>query len=181
VWAAPAGVLAATLGVRVAWSVPALWALGLCLVAPVPPRVDLALACLVGLFAAGLGLGRCLDRQRSAAVWSGAGAVFLGGALASALPALGGVAGEAPWSPAWAAGWLDLSPVALVVEVSGLDWMRHAAVYAPVGADSIGPELRQPHGTLAGMTVLLVGCTLGCVGAYVGRGLRDHRQTHPED
>ncbi len=185
VWAAPAGVLAGAWGGRAACSVPASWALGLWLVSPPVPRLGWALAALAGLFAAGLGLGRILGRfldgGRTAAVWTGAGGLFLGAALACALPALGMVAGEAPWSPAAAAGWLDLSPASLVVEVGGLDWMRHPAVYAPVGADSIGPELRQPFGALAGMTVLLVGCSLAWVGGLTSRALRDQRQTHPED
>lgn len=185
VWAAPAGVLAGAWGGRAAWGVPASWALGLWLVPPAVPRTGLATACLVGLFAAGLGLGRFLghflDRGRSAALWTWAAGLFLGGALASALPALGLVAGETPWSPQATALWLDLSPGSLVVEVSGLDWMRHPAVYAPAGADSIGPELRQPFGALAGMTVLLVGCILAWVGGLASRALRDHRLTHPED
>jgi len=191
VWAAPAGVLAGAFGGRAAWSVPllwalGLWALGLWAVSPVAPRVGLALVSLTGLFAAGLGLGRFLNRGRSvstwpAAAWTGAGALFLAGALFSALPALGLVSGEAPWSPGAAALWLDLSPASLVAECGGLDWMRHPAVYAPAGADSIGPELRQPFGPLAGVTVLLVGCVLAWVGELANRELRSRRQTQPED
>lgn len=186
VWAAPAGVLAGAHGGRAAWGVPAIWALGLSLVSPLAPRVWLALAALTGLFAAGLGLGRFLNQGRAASIraaaaWTGAGALFLAGASASAMPALGLVAGEAPWSPGAAAFWLDLSPASLVVECGGLDWMRHPGVYAPAGADSIGPELRQPFGALAGTTVLLVGCVLALLGVLGSRLLRGHRPAQPED
>lgn len=162
-WATPAGCLAAARGPGRAWLAPAVWSGGLALLlGGAAPELPWGLAAGAGLFGLGAGLGA---RDPRAAL-ARAAALLLGGALLAALPSCGGVAGEAPWSPVLAARWLDASPASLVVECAGIDWMRHPAVYAPVGADAIGPQLRLPwRGSLAGPTVLMVGCALAWWGA----------------
>lgn len=99
---------------------------------------------LAGLMGAGvfLGLGRF---GGWAPVWALAAAALLDGApagwgLLEGAPGSGH--GEAPWGPGLAAGLLDGSPRAFVMESGGVDWMRHPDVYGPVGTDRIGPDLR---------------------------------------
>jgi hypothetical protein len=116
-----------------------------------------------GFFAGGAGLGRLGRRRGAAAAWSGAGWLLLLSALLVALPARGACSGR-PWPPRTASALLDLSPASLVLESAGIDWMRHPAVYDPVGTDRF--ERAPYRGTLAGPLVLLVGCVLaaGCYG-----------------
>jgi hypothetical protein len=72
--------------------------------------------------------------------------------------------------PALAARLLDLSPVTLLAECSGLDWMRHPAVYAPAGAADIDPATRVAFsGALAGPIAFVVGCALATLGEGIGR------------
>ncbi len=85
-----------------------------------------------------------------------------------ALPTWGGL-GTSPWPAALGARFLDLSPTALVLESGGLDWMRHPAIYDPVGSSSIGPELRAPWRAPLASAVLVV---VGCLAFAVGRLLR---------
>jgi hypothetical protein len=153
-WALPAGVLSARLG-RPAGLIPALWAAVLLGTgAGWPPA-----AVCGGFFAAGLALGRAGGLDQGVIPRAGLSLLLL--AVASGAPAVGGLAGDAPWSPRVSARLLDLSPVVLVVESAGVDWTRHPAVYDPAGGDALGPDLRQPwRGELAGPGVLLVGCTL---------------------
>ncbi|MCP3919450.1 MAG: hypothetical protein GY711_28260 [bacterium] len=120
-----------------------------------PPTLALAGAAWTGLAACGYAGGVLAPRGTFVAALVCAGACWL--------PGLG-------WSPPVAARLLDLSPATLVIESAGIDWMRHPAVYEPVGADAIGPELRLPwRGKLAGPVVLLVGCTLTLVARRTAR------------
>lgn len=149
--AAPAGTLAGGLG-RAGLAVPAVWA-GWLLAAGLP----WAAAAVLGLVA----LGAAVGTRRPTTRVADAGVLLLLGAALAGLPSLGGVAGHAPWSPKTTAVLLDLSPVVLVVECAGVDWLRHPAVYGPAGGDAIGPVLRGPwSGPLAGSVSLLVGCLL---------------------
>jgi len=155
--AAPAlGVLAGGLALR-RWALlpPSLWGLGLVLAARGRPdlsALDGALAA-AGLYGLGAGLGAgCAARP-----WRAAGATLLVTGLLAALPG-GGGALERPWPPRVAARLLDLSPVTLVLECAGLDWMRHPATYGPAGTMDIGPELRSAwRGSGAALAILLAG------------------------
>lgn len=70
-----------------------------------------------------------------------------------------------PWSPETAAWALDLSPRAFVMEVGGMDWMRHPSVYEPAGSDRIGPGIRTPYaGPVAVGLVVVVGCSAALLG-----------------
>lgn len=63
-------------------------------------------------------------------------------------------------SPRTLARLHDLSPVTLVAEAAGHDWLRDPAVYDRAGGDRIGPELRTPHGRLAAGVPALLGFAL---------------------
>ena len=127
------------------------------------PSPHWAAAGWTGLFLAGFGLGRCArDASRALAAALGAAALTL-----AALPAGAGLVAGA-FTPAQTARLLDLSPVTQLVELAGVDWMRHPAVYEPARTLDIGPELRGPfRGALAGPLWLLVGCALAGVGAWL--------------
>lgn len=119
-----------------------------------------------GLFTLGWGAG-CLWRHGAVRI---AGAALLISGLLAALPSGGGRLAQ-PWPPGAAARLLDLSPVAIVLECGGLDFMRHPAVYGPVGTMDIGPELRAPwRATTAAVPLLLLGAALA--GAASLRGAR---------
>ena len=166
--ALPLGVGAGAWAGRAGWAAPLAWALALSLVQSAPPTLAWALTVVAGLFAAGWGMGA---RWPGGAGWTAA-AALAALALLGALPTLVGLAGDAPWSPGVAARLLDLSPLSLVLESAGVDWMRHPAVYGPAGADALGPDLRLPwRGALAGPTALVVGCAV----ARAGRRPRDAR------
>jgi len=172
-WSAPAGFLCGALGLAL-WpgglAVPGSW-MGIVTLADASSTVDLpqpvwGVLVVTGLFAAGLGVGACLGARH---LWSGTAAFLIVAALLAGLPHKAGLAAE-PWPPATAARLLDVSPVSLVVESAGVDWMRHSAVYEPVGTSSMGPDLRTAwRGFLAGPTVLLVGCVLALVGRRKSR------------
>jgi hypothetical protein len=142
--------------------VPVLWTLFLAALQAGGARGFSALvwgACaLAGLFALGLALGA---RTRSALLT--AGALLLSGLLlASAAPGFGLLAGGSELArshPRLAARLLDGSPVVLVFECAGWDWVHaQPEVYARGGAEWIQ---RRPYpGNLAGPAVLVVGCAL---------------------
>ena len=146
---------------------PACWMVALALAdAPSPTGLATpvwAAAVATGLFFAGAALGRLW----SEAMWAGAGALFLCMSLSSGL-ALRGGAWSTPWPPATAAVLLDLSPVTLVCESAGVrDWMWREGVYEPAGVDRL---TRRPwRGSLAGPTVLVVGCALAACFSRIGR------------
>jgi len=155
--AAPAGALARPLGLGAGF-VPLGWiAVQAAALGRAPGWESLV---LLGLFAAGWGLA---DPRRPAAA---AGGLVLAALVLAILPSLGGLFGAAPWPPEVAARLLDLAPTTWVVESAGLDWMHHPSVYAPVGTDAMGPDVRTPlGGPLAGSVALLVGCALSFLGA----------------
>ncbi len=147
------------------WVAPvvgAVWLGGVLLAQASGPRTDSphwAWAWMVwtGLMAAGFAAGTSARGRPG----RGAAASLLVTAALTGLPGGAGLGHLPRWSPSAAARLLDLSPATLLVESAGIDWMRHPAVYAPAGADSIGPDLRLPwRGELAGPVVLLVGCAL---------------------
>lgn len=106
---------------------------------------------LVGLLSLGWILGLIgLRSGRGHGAFSGA---LL--ALGLSLLLIGAPAGfwlfsDPPWSPAVAARLLDFSPAALLMEAAGVDFLRLPAIYGPVGADSMDPNLRLAWGNLAG-------------------------------
>lgn len=104
-----------------------------------------------GLVVAGYALGRALERKVLALT------VLLATLALVALPGIPGRFGL-PWSPPTAATLLDLSPATLAVEASGIDWMRTAGVYGPVGADRLSRSPWTPE--LAGPLTVLVACAL---------------------
>lgn len=118
--------------------------------APWPPCV------FGGLFAAGVALGR---RAGSHA----AGALGLATLVLAGLPLgflwLPGGAELAPHAPSLAARLLDLSPLVLIHDVAGVDWLHaQPTVYARSGIEWFP---RRPwSGNLAGPAVLVVGCLL---------------------
>lgn len=153
----------------------ALWPLGL-----VPPAVWMVLLGLLdatspvglatpayagmvwtGLYAAGYGVGR-----------RGLGAPFAGAAwlvvVALGLTLLPTLELDLPaW---WIARAVDLSPVTLLMESAGVDWMRHPAIYDRAG--DLPPTVRVPYrGILAGPLVLLVGCSIAILSALRRRDL----------
>jgi len=145
-----------------AWAVPVAWLLVL---AAAQAGAERALAALVwpgcalaGLFAAGLALG-----VRSRAPLRTAGALLLVGlVLSGATTGFGLVAGGAELArahPRLAARLLDASPLVLVFECAGWDWIHaQPEVYADAGVEWI---LRRAYpGKLAGPAVLVVGCAL---------------------
>ncbi|MBJ02925.1 MAG: hypothetical protein CMK00_08665 [Planctomycetes bacterium] len=163
--AMPVGVMAGGLGLRLwpaGWAVPGLWMILLALVesrAGNPlPTAPWAVMAWFGLFAVGFSLGHL----RPEAVWTRAACSLASCALASGLLTLWGWgAGHSAgvWPAQIGASLLDISPVALVTECAGLDWMRHPAVYQNGGTAHMGPELRTAwQGSLAGPGVFLFGC-----------------------
>jgi hypothetical protein len=170
VLAPAAGALAAAAGlalVPLGWLVPLLWCAPVWFATGARPFPTLGWSALAwsGLFAAGSAWGT-LNRKRGGSAWTAAGAALaLTGALAL-LPARAAL-GARPWPASVAPTLLDLSPSALVVECAGVDWMRHAAVYDPVGTDRF--ERRAWRGALAGPAALVLGCALAAAAHLAGR------------
>jgi hypothetical protein len=131
------------------------WALvfGICIALSGAPVSLWAALVLIGLFLLGAASGRA-----SHETWSGAGLwLVLAFALAGAPLGFGRLA--TPLPPEWTARLLDLSPLSLVLESAGVDWMRHPAIYDAAGTLDIGPELRQAwRGMVAGPALFVVGC-----------------------
>lgn len=171
-WAALLAPFLGALAARQCAGVHALGVLGLCLaqcalVLALSFRMvtEPALGCAViaGLGMLGYGLGRLFGQLAPALLM-----LCLGLCLAPSAP---GWIGE-PLAPEWSARLLDLSPWTWVMESSGIDWLRHAAVYEPAGALDIDPALRQARsgGSLAVMLLIVGGC-----GALVGEVLARRR------
>lgn len=158
-WLAGARAGAELVLVPLAWSLAWLACVG-ARFSPWPP-------CVVGgLFALGVALGR---RHGSGA----AGAAFFL-ALAAAGLALGfgwlpDGAALAQREPALAARLLDLSPLVLVFDAAGFDWLHaQPEVYARAGVEWFP---RRPwSGNLAGPAVLVVGCLLAVLVRPARRG-----------
>ena len=104
---------------------------------------------VLGLLIGGFALGRA-SQGRLVPL-----ALLLGTLALVALPALPGRSGL-PWSPGTASALLDLSPATLAAEAAGIDWMRTAGVYGPVGADRLARQPWSPE--LAGPLTVLVAC-----------------------
>lgn len=123
-----------------------------------PPEPLGALA-ILGLYALGLATGRAgAAHDRASSGLAGAGVWLALLALLAGAPMGWGVVSQ-PWPPDVAARLLDLSPLSVVLESAGADWMRHPAVYDPAGTLDIGPQMRVAwRGTLAGPGLLVVGC-----------------------
>jgi hypothetical protein len=141
------------------------------------PSPAWALLAAAGLFALGFAAGRALPAH---ARWRAAAAALGVAALLTLLPLAGGLL-AAPWPPRLAAALLDLSPLTLLAECAGLDWLRHPAVYAPAGSVDIDPGLRAPYApALASATAFVVGCA-AVAAAELGarRSERRRRQSAP--
>jgi hypothetical protein len=171
-WSAPAGFLCGAAAIAIgplALLPPGAWTGLYAIVDGLSPR-DLpspawAALAWTGLYAAGFGLGRMSPRAR----FSGAGALFLLSGLLCALPIAPGLLGG-PLPPPVSARLLDLSPLSLLAECAGLDWMRHRAVYDTAGTANIDPSLRIAYrGMLAGPIVFVVGCVLAAAGEGIAR------------
>ncbi len=116
---------------------------------------------VIGLFAAGLGLGATFPRHGL----GGAGALLLAGLLLAGLAVQGGLGREeTSWGrthPRLAALALDVSPIVLVLECGGWDDWTHSnpLVYEVSGVEWF-PH-RPYRGALAGPLVLVVGVLIG--------------------
>ncbi len=178
-WALPAGVLGGAEAGIAAWLIPVGWFLALAAAALGGAGGGLQQSfdwlygglALSGLFGVGLSLG---VRTKENALGVGAAMLLLILALGAA-PSLGGLAGNSPWSPAVTAQLLDISPVSLVLENAGFDWMRHPAIYTPAGADAIDPTLRLPfQAPASALWVFAVGCALSWACLRTGIQSKDH-------
>lgn len=132
---------------------------------------------LAGLYALGVATGRATQNA-----WCGAGLwLAVCGALAGSAIGFGQLA--RPWQPELAACLLDISPLSLVLESAGVDWMRHPALYDPAGTLDIGPELRQAwRGMVAGPALFVVGCfALAASSACRARHVVSSTATHLEN
>lgn len=116
---------------------------------------------LAGLTAGGAALALLVRAPAQTAL--ALGALGLGLALLPVAPGISGV----PWPSAVASAALDASPVSLVAEASGLDWMRTAGVYDSAGTDRL--ERAPWRGELAGPVALVLGCAALGVAALVRR------------
>ncbi len=112
---------------------------------------------LVGLLCCGWAMGQIAGPRSvlSAALMALVLCLFLTGA-----PAGFWLFSDPPWSPSLAARLLDVSPAALLMESAGVDFLRLPAVYGPVGADCMDPNLRLAWGNLAGWGVGVLGLCL---------------------
>jgi len=169
--AVPLGILCGARGLALwPWSamVPAGWMILFALASAfseraVPAPHGPALV-LCGAFLCGWALGRGWP----AAAWSSSGLAWALLALASALP-MGLWIQDGAFPPAATARLFDLSPVTLVIESAGVDWLRHPLLYETARTYDIGPELRGPfRANLAGPVCLLV----GCLGAWLAARAR---------
>ncbi len=166
--AAPAGFHCGARGVR-PWPfgmlAPAVWMIGVTWLdatgaGELPTPIWGALA-WTGLFCAAMALGAL----RPGAAWRGASALLLAGGLLAGLPIAGGPGGclgersVGEVSPGVAARLFDLAPPVLLVEVVGVDFMRHPGVYERAGTEWFSDRRAPFRGILAGPLLLLVGCT----------------------
>jgi hypothetical protein len=166
---APAlGMLAArALPALAAAVVPLAWLLPLVAVARgAPPTPWWGWCVAAGLYGAGFA---CAALVRANA-WGLAGGALLATLCLSLAPARAAYA-QAPWPARVSRALLELSPTALALESAGVDWMRHATVYEPVGTDRF--ERRAWRGTLAGPTLLLVGYLSAAAAQLASRRIAD--------
>ncbi len=137
------------------------------------PGRGAALAVLGGLFLVGVALspaGLGLAARLRGALGRGALLVMLCWCADGAAGGWGLLRPIPPWSPGVTSWLLDLSPTTLLMESSGVDWMRHPAIYEAAGTDRLGPGLRTVFtGPVAGSATLLVGCVSLAIRALVRR------------
>ena len=169
--AAPSGAACAALGLR-AWpygaAVVGAWSALATAIAGTSERVVptplWGVLCAGGLFVGGVGCGLALRRT-----WGAVGALAFVGLALSLMPIAPGILGT-PWPSELASAALDAAPVSLVVEASGIDWMRTAGIYDPAGSDRLA---RAPwSGELAAPVCLVLGCALWGLGALLARARR---------
>jgi hypothetical protein len=104
--------------------------------------------------------------------WGLAGVLVLSLLLLTGLPVQGGLAsGGTSWAAAYpdlAAFLLECSPLVLVYDCAGWDWVHgHPEAYALSGVEWFP---RTPYrGSLAGPAVLLVGCVFAVLGSRLAR------------
>lgn len=156
--AAPAGALLRG-GPR--WGVLIAPALGAGLVGLTSPDLAHPLASLAALACLHV-LGWLLGSSRSR--WTRAALLWALGGLLTALPSGAGLLAR-PFPPAVTATLLDLSPEVWVVEVGGLDWARHPAVYDRAGAGDLGPDQRVPRRPASAYAALALVCALAAARA----------------
>ncbi len=136
------------------FAAPSSWVVGLVWCAASSPRLVptplWAAAAWMGLFALGAAGAQLWARRDSSATYV---AVLASLALSVAAWAPGVVG--APWSSEVTALLLDLSPLSLVTECAGVDWMRTPLVYETAQTDRF--ERAAWRGELAGPVCLLVG------------------------
>jgi len=129
-----------------------------------------ALCALGGLFAVGYAFGAHAKLPRRAVGW----ALFLGTLLAGAPQGFGLLAGGTELArshPEAAACLLDLSPLVLVFDCAGRDWVHaQPEVYSRSGVEWF--QRRAYPGNLAGPAVLVVGCALVFLAGRIPRAAR---------
>jgi hypothetical protein len=125
------------------------------------------LGALLGLLCMGGLLGGLVGPRTAGRNAPFAGALLALGLslLLIGLPAGFWLFSDPPWSPEIAARLLDCSPATLMLETAGVDYLRLPAIYGPVGADSMDPNLRLPWGNLAGWGVCVLGLCLSMAGS----------------
>lgn len=165
-WAAPAGWLAAR--TALGWAVPLVWCATVAVALGDLDRVPACLA-IVGTYALGRGAASLGPRRADGTRPAGVATALLVTTSLALAPGLAGVVAE-PWPTPVAARLLDVSPVVLVCESAGIDWMRRPGVYETVGCD------RFPRTSFAtswtGGWVAAVGLALACLGELRRRRAR---------
>lgn len=176
VWAALAAPVAGAIAARASlgpwpWGLaaPSAWVLALVWTGASSPR-DVptplwAAGAWMGLFALGAAASELLGKRDVRAPYV---AALISLALNCAAWAPGKLG--APWSAETTALLIDLSPVALVAECAGLDWMRVEWLYEAAQTDRF--ERAAWRGELAGPTCLLVGYAAWAFARFVGRAPR---------
>ncbi len=117
-------------------------------------------AAWTGLFVIGMAVGAAVRSNP----WRCAGGSLALAALCSVLPvsgtpALGLYGGRSlgQVDPQFAAVAFDTSPITLVIESAGADWMRHRAVYEAAGTEWFSDRREPYRGKVAASLVLLLG------------------------
>jgi len=124
------------------------------------PEPAWAAAAWTGQFIVGMAAGVFFTGR----AWRAAGLGLCLTSLLCVLPVSGG-SGEALWggrslgqtSPRTAALVFGSSPMTMVMESGGVDWMRHPVVYDPAGTEWFSDRREPYRGKLAAPAVLLLG------------------------
>ena len=113
-----------------------------------------------GLFVVGMALGALVGSNAFRCAAGGLVLTVLSSALpVSGAPSLGLYGGRSlgQVAPSAAAAAFDTSPITLVMESAGVDWMRHRAVYDSAGTEWFSDRRKPYRGKLAASLILLVG------------------------